>query len=64
MHPGHYRSAIEHAVAIKSDEQLDALAQHLAACERAMDILRAKGYGTSGMSIDALARQVPAAVRS
>lgn len=38
--------------------QLAALADHLAACETAKQILRAKGYGTTGQAIDVTARQV------
>lgn len=39
--------------------QLEALADHLAACETAKRILRAKGYGATGQAIDVTARQVP-----
>lgn len=40
-------------------DQLHALAQHLAQCEEAKTLLRAKGYGIAGQPINETARQVP-----
>lgn len=49
-------------VAGKADRvQLTALATQLAAAQRANEILRAKGYGGAGTTIDAAAAMVPTA---
>jgi hypothetical protein len=58
MHAGHYRDLIVRAVQTENEEMLEAIAAHLADCEHAKEILRAKGYGTTGMSVDAMARLV------
>lgn len=64
MKPGHYRDLIDRASADKNDALLDSVAERLAACEEAMRILRARGYGQTGMSIDAVAREVPPAPKN
>jgi hypothetical protein len=38
---------------------VDQLAQHLADCEEACGILRAKGYGTPGVSFIDVAKAIP-----
>jgi hypothetical protein len=43
--------------------RLNQLAEHLALCEEAQTILRAKGHGGPGTSIVESARQVPANVK-
>lgn len=43
--------------------RLNQLAEHMAACEEAQTILRAKGHGGPGTSIVESARQVPANVK-
>lgn len=40
-------------------ERLNKIAEHLAACEEAQSIIRAKGHGTAGMTFVELARDVP-----
>ncbi len=59
MHPLQFKDAIIRAVHNTDPGPLDALAAHMASCERANAILRAKGYGESGMAIDATVRAVP-----
>ncbi|MBY0238473.1 MAG: hypothetical protein K2X55_04090 [Burkholderiaceae bacterium] len=61
MHPHPYRDLIERAVKQGDNQMLDMLAQALADAERAKQILRAKGYGVTGMAISATAAQVPGA---
>lgn len=52
--------ALIHRAAVEKDAGLiTSLALHLAECEEAGAILRAKGYGTSGTSIVDVARAVP-----
>lgn len=43
--------------------RLNQLAEHMASCEEAQTILRAKGHGGPGTSIVEAARQVPANVK-
>lgn len=43
--------------------RLNQLAEHMAECEHAQTILRAKGHGAAGMSFVDLARSVPDNVR-
>ena len=43
--------------------RLNQLAEHMAECEHAQTILRAKGHGTAGMTFVDLARSVPDNVR-
>ena len=50
---------ITRAVNDKDTVMLDRVADQLANSECANQILRSKGYGTSGETIDATARQVP-----
>jgi hypothetical protein len=38
---------------------LERICEHLAQCEEAHAILKAKGYGKAGMTIDEVARAVP-----
>jgi hypothetical protein len=46
-----WTSLIHRAAEAKDDALITSLAQHLAECEEANSILRAKGYGASGTSI-------------
>lgn len=55
----HYRDLIQRAVLAKDDRQLELIAAQFADAVRAREILRAKGYGTSGMTASATAAQVP-----
>lgn len=50
---------IHRATEAKDGSLITSLALHLAECEEAGAILRAKGYGTSGTSIVDVARAVP-----
>ncbi|MFZ3286562.1 MAG: hypothetical protein WA191_06895 [Telluria sp.] len=59
MNPIHYREMIVRAVEGKDDATLDKLVDALRQAETGKQILRAKGYGESGMGIDATARLVP-----
>ena len=65
MHPHHYRDLIVRAVLgdisalAAHPERLEQLAAAMADAERAREILRAKGYGLTGMSASATAAQVP-----
>lgn len=59
MHPDHFRDMIVRAAADDNRELLNRIAQQLADAARAHGILRAKGYGHSGLTIDAAAAQVP-----
>lgn len=43
--------------------RLNQIAEHLAECEEARTILRAKGYGRAGMSFVDMARSVPENVK-
>ena len=59
MSPQYYRDMIVRAVEDKNPETLDALAEYLRNAEKAHSILRAKGYGMQGTTIDATAALVP-----
>ncbi len=61
MQPRHYRELILRAVRERDGKQLDQLAAQLQDAERAREILRAKGYGTTGTSASATAAMVPCA---
>jgi hypothetical protein len=61
MTAGHYRDLIVRAVGDGNDDLLDSVAARLAESENALRILRAKGYGMTGIAIDAAARMVPEA---
>lgn len=55
----HYRDLIFRAVQRADSAQLDLLVAQLTDAERAREILRAKGYGATGMTGSATAAQVP-----
>ena len=55
----HYRDMIIRAVADKDGDMLNRIVGALVDAEDAKRILRAKGYGTTGLSIEATAAQVP-----
>lgn len=55
----HYRDLIVSAVYRNDNRMLGKLVAQLQDAERAREILRAKGYGASGMSASATAAQVP-----
>lgn len=59
----YYRNMILEAVKENDRKTLDALANNLAEAEESLSMLRAKGYGTHGMSVAATARQVPPSCR-
>lgn len=59
MNIQYWHNLIVAAVESKDTDQLDSLVRHLAACEQANQILRAKGYGMPGQMIHDIARQVP-----
>lgn len=59
MHPHHYRDLIVRAVYAADDKVLEQLVAQLSDATRAREILRAKGYGLTGMSASATAAQVP-----
>lgn len=63
MKPHHYRDLIRRAVLAPNGEQLDQIAAQLRDSQVAREILRAKGYGTTGTSASATAAQVPNAPR-
>ncbi|MBD8565041.1 hypothetical protein IFU01_12320 [Oxalobacteraceae sp. CFBP 8763] len=52
-----------HAAKAADLHRLNQIAEHLAECEEAQSMLRAKGHGGPGTSIVEMARQVPANVR-
>ncbi len=54
-----WRELIVSAANNTDKAQLDSLAHHLAECETANQILRSKGYGAPGQTIDVAVRQVP-----
>lgn len=64
MLPHHFRDLIVRAVRARDGVQLDLIVSQLADAERAREVLRAKGYGASGMSASATAAQVPELHRS
>lgn len=55
----HYRDLIFRAVERADISQLDLLVAQLSDAERTREILRAKGYGATGMTGSATAAQVP-----
>jgi hypothetical protein len=59
MHPHHYRDLIVRAVHAADGTVLEQLVVQLSDAARAREILRAKGYGLTGMSASATAAQVP-----
>ena len=59
MNSHQWKALIVGAVNNPDEDQLDSLAAHLAECELAKGILRARGYGKSGQSIDVMVREVP-----
>lgn len=59
MKAQHYRDLVRRAAGERSGKTMDLLVAQLADAERAREILRAKGYGASGMSGSATAAQVP-----
>ncbi|HEX8610157.1 MAG TPA: hypothetical protein VF800_02620 [Telluria sp.] len=59
MIPRHWYSLIVRAVEAKDETTINSLAQHLSECAKANEILHAKGYGTLGQGIAAVAAQVP-----
>lgn len=61
MSPFHYRDLLVRAVYQRDGKQLDLLVTQLADAERAREILRAKGYGGTGMSASGVAALVPTA---
>ncbi|SIR85695.1 hypothetical protein SAMN05880566_12832 [Janthinobacterium sp. TND4EL3] len=60
MNPRHYRDMIIRAVAEPDGETLDLIVSHVIDAERAKQILRANGYGMTGLSASATAALVPA----
>lgn len=58
-----YRDLIARAVQDRNGRQLNQIIHQLVDAERTREILRAKGYGKTGMSASATAAQVPAARR-
>lgn len=63
MRPHHLRDLIVRAVRARDGRQLDLLVEQLADAERTREVLRAKGYGATGMTASATAAQVPEATR-
>lgn len=59
MSPQYYKDLIVRAVEDKNPETLDNLADHLRNAEKAHAILRAKGCGMQGSTIEATAALVP-----
>lgn len=57
----HMRDLLVRAVRTRDDGTLNKIAAALADAERAHEILRAKGYGASGMTASAVAALVPEA---
>lgn len=58
-----YRDLLRRAVLSNDGHQLRSIVSHLIDAERAREILRAKGYGITGMSASTTAAQVPNAPR-
>jgi hypothetical protein len=52
-----------HECKVADMHRLNQICEHLATCEEAQTIIRAKGHGTAGMSFVELARSVPDNVR-
>ena len=63
MNQHHYRDLIRRAVLSNDGHQLGLIVVQLTDAERAREILRAKGYGTTGMNASATAAQVPCVPR-
>lgn len=63
MKHSHYRDLIRRAVLSSDSRQLGLLVAQLTDATRAREILRAKGYGASGMNASNTAAQVPCAPR-
>lgn len=59
MKLGDFIAAIERAVQSGDSDTVRSIAQRLADSYEAMQILRAKGYGTTGMDLAALVKLVP-----
>lgn len=59
MNPRHYRDMIIRAVADPDGQTLDLIVSHVIDAERAKQILRANGYGMTGLSASATAALVP-----
>jgi hypothetical protein len=59
MRQHHYRDLIVRAMGERDVHTLDKIIAQLADAERAREILRAKGYGATGLSASATAAQVP-----
>lgn len=59
MSPLHYRDLIIRAVDAADGRTLDLIVSHVIDAERAKQILRANGYGVTGMSSSATAALVP-----
>jgi hypothetical protein len=59
----HYRDLIVHAVGEGDGKTLDLIIAHVVDAERAKQILRAKGYGVTGMPASTTAALVPDATR-
>lgn len=54
-----FQDMIVRAVHDTDKTMLASIAEQLARCERANEMLRAKGYGSTGMAIDATVRTIP-----
>jgi hypothetical protein len=59
MQTRHYRELIVRAVRERDGATLDKIIAQITDAERAREILRAKGYGSTGLSASATAAQVP-----
>ena len=59
MNPRHYRDMIIRAVSEPDGKTLDLIVSHVIDAERAKQILRANGYGMTGLSASATAALVP-----
>lgn len=60
MNPLHYRDMIIRAVGESNGQTLDLIVNHIIDAESAKQILRAKGYGVTGLPASATASLVPA----
>lgn len=61
MRAHHYRDLLRRAVLSNDGHQLGLIVGQLTDAERTREILRAKGYGATGMSASVTAAQVPIA---
>lgn len=59
MNVRNWDDLIRKAVTEGNDELISSLAEQLGKCEKAHSILRAKGYGKQGQTIDATVASVP-----